>query len=112
MSLRLVEIKKAIEPFFSNKRKKYTSFKGKIFATEPTIRIGEQMMKELHEMEKQSKVLRRSEEASSEKNEKTIGKISVCGKELYSEEDIKNCISKIKSVSFSETNVKNQIPSF
>jgi integrator complex subunit 9 len=76
-----------------------SNFKGKIIATEPTVKIGEKMMIELSKSLKLNENLKTFE---FENLESFHYDYFFKWNSIYSQEEIKNSISKIQTISFSE----------
>ena len=88
-----------------------TGFSGLIFATAPSIKFGQMYMEELVNNIERNPKLKRVQ--AWKKDYKTL-QLSLIGgdstdplswKTIYSREEIKNCIGKIKSCTFTESNV-------
>lgn len=86
----------------------YSSFHGKVFATEPTVRFGQQLMEELlYMVERVSKQPIPSKWKMKECKERLPPSLknatdTRCWQHLYNELDIRHCLSKVQTVGCSQ----------
>jgi integrator complex subunit 9 len=90
----------------------YSKFKGKIYATEPTIQIGRQFMEELIQYDSSATLkdnpMWQTTDAIQTLPFTLADKLKGATKWrwLYTKSDVNSCISKIQSVSYSEDIVR------
>ncbi|CAG8433608.1 1190_t:CDS:10 [Ambispora gerdemannii] len=80
----------------------YTKFEGSIYATEPTIELGGQLMKELVHYFGESPLSDATKRRASTQSKKNTGSIENHARSLYSLADVQACIKKIQPVRYGE----------
>ncbi|EFA83329.1 integrator complex subunit 9 [Heterostelium album PN500] len=87
----------------------YTSFKGKIYATEPTLQYGRLLLDELVQIDKQSKTTRNQYWQSIDllkqigaAQSNNVFKYAYYWRDLYNHHDTEKCFEKIQTVRFNE----------